>query len=131
MRISRSVRRAMFVGGLALGAVQVLVATAVDPAWSASAEENYGNLCRKCHGSDGSGNGPVAAVLSTHPSDFSDCDAVAKLTPEFLTKIIGEGGAAVGRSPQMPAVGKTLTSDEIDALVGYVTSEFCKKDENH
>lgn len=97
-------------------------------ALAAAAAENYQKLCRNCHGDDGSGNGPVAAVLDKPPQNFTDCAAMAAHSREFLRKIITEGGGAVGESPQMPAFGKNLSAEEIEELTGYVATHFCRDD---
>jgi len=95
-------------------------------AQAASAGDNYDQLCRKCHGDDGDGTGPAAAVLDKHPGNFTDCEAMKSRTHDFLVNIVTGGGAAVGRSPQMPASGKKLSPEEIDELAKYVASNFCE-----
>jgi len=44
------------------------------------------------------------------------------LTDEARMAIIRRGGAALGRSPQMPPWGQELTSSELESLVGYLRS---------
>ena len=89
-------------------------------------EKNYKKLCRPCHGDDGSGKGAAAGVLDKHPGDFTDCVAMKALTHDFLVKIISEGGAGVGRSSQMPASAKKLSTEEIGELATYISTHFCK-----
>jgi cytochrome c553 len=96
-------------------------------AWAASPEENYHRLCRSCHGDDGSGNGPAAKVLSKHPGNFTDCEAMKAHDRGFLVKIIAEGGPAVGRSSQMPGSAKKLSAKEIEELADLVAKGFCKR----
>ena len=43
-----------------------------------------------------------------------------KLDDAGLTKIITEGGPAVGRSPTMAAFGSSLKADEIADVVAYI-----------
>lgn len=102
------------------------VGTAWFPAGAADVKENYKKLCSTCHGEDGSGNGPAAKVLNKHPGDFTDCKAMKALDREFLVRIISDGGAAVGRSPQMPGRGQKLSQKEIEELADYVSTGLCK-----
>lgn len=96
------------------------------PARAADVKENYKRLCSMCHGEDGSGNGPAAKVLNKHPGDFTDCEAMKARDREFLVKIISDGGAAVGRSSQMPGRGQKLSPREIEELADYVSTGLCK-----
>ena len=57
-------------GGLLL--LRALPAAA-DDAELAKAKENYQSYCRKCHGDEGKGDGPGAAMLKPKPSDYTDC----------------------------------------------------------
>ena len=68
----------------------------------ASANDYYATTCATCHGTDGKGDGPTAAMLNPKPKDFSDPKWQASVTDAFLAKVIVEGGAAVGKSPTMP-----------------------------
>ncbi|MFQ5666987.1 MAG: c-type cytochrome [Candidatus Binatia bacterium] len=92
---------------------------------AAPAPANYKKFCRKCHGDNGSGNGPAAAVLDKHPGNFTDCATMKTRTHDYLTKIISKGGGAVGKSPQMPSHAKKLSAEEIEELATYVATHFC------
>ncbi|MHB8383258.1 MAG: c-type cytochrome [Candidatus Binataceae bacterium] len=37
----------------------------------AKAKKNYDAVCASCHGTDGAGNGPAAATLSSKPRNFT------------------------------------------------------------
>lgn len=58
--------------------------------------------------------------LSPKPHPFNDGAALNSLQDSDLTNIISGGGAAVGKSAQMPAWGATLKPAEIKALVAYI-----------
>ena len=58
--------------------------------------------------------------LDPKPHAFTDGAILNKLSDADLTAIITHGGPALGRSPQMPPYGSTLTTSEIHALVGYL-----------
>ena len=59
--------------------------------------------CTPCHGSTGGGDGPASASLNPHPRNFHDKTWQASVNDEHIFKIIQYGGAAVGKSPGMPA----------------------------
>ncbi|MFQ5478135.1 MAG: c-type cytochrome [Candidatus Binatia bacterium] len=101
-----------------------ITAWSVPEATAETAEENYGKYCAKCHGDDGSGNGPAADVLDVFPGDFTDCERMASILDEDLATITATGGEAVGRSRQMPAAAR-IPPEDLPALVEYVRS-FCK-----
>jgi len=60
-------------------------------------------LCATCHGTDGRGHGPGAAQLNPKPRDYTDKAWQASVTDDQIAKTIVMGGAAVGKSPMMPA----------------------------
>lgn len=67
------------------------------------AASKWDNLCVSCHGKKGAGDGVASASLKVKPRSFSDAAWQAKVTDEHLTRVIVEGGAAVGMSELMPA----------------------------
>lgn len=111
----------------ALACAAALTVALAASALAATPAENYAKKCRKCHGADGTGNGPAAAVLDVHPGNFTDCAKMASHDHAFLVKIITEGGKSVGKSEQMPAHKNKLSPEEIDALATYVATHFCPK----
>lgn len=78
-------------------------ASAVDPAASAQADEIFKTRCTPCHGPNGRGDGPASASLSPHPRNFTDKQWQTAVSDEHIGKILQYGGAAVGKSPAMPA----------------------------
>ena len=93
---------------------------------AASSEDNYAEYCVKCHGEDGGGDGPAAAVLDVKAGNFTDCERMKTLSAEYLTKIITNGGEAVEKSAQMPRVGNKLSGEEIQGLIKYIRT-FCEE----
>lgn len=69
----------------------------------AAADAKYKAVCATCHGQSGKGDAPAAANFPVKPRDYSDKDWQDSVTDEYLAKAIVEGGAAVGKSPLMPA----------------------------
>ncbi len=76
------------------------------PSVTTTAEEArvvFENRCVPCHGPAGGGNGPAAAVLHPPPRDLRDAAWQATVTDAQIEDIIRRGGAALGKSPFMPA----------------------------
>ena len=86
----------------------------------------YKELCAKCHGAQGKGDGREAATLATKPKDLTDCERMKKFPDSELFKAIKEGGRAVGLSDDMPSYADALEDDEIQDLVEFVRS-LCPK----
>ncbi len=121
----RQVKKSLFSVGLLAGA---LVLGSHAPAWAQAVppEMAYMMFCATCHGKTGAGDGPQAATLSTHPRNFTDCQAMKAISDDLVFKAIKFGGAAVNLSPEMPAWGSAMPDDEIKSLQAYVRA-FCKK----
>jgi mono/diheme cytochrome c family protein len=69
----------------------------------AAANEVFATRCALCHGPDGRGDGPGSAALNPKPRNYHDEAWQASVTDDQIRKTILEGGAAVGKSPVMPA----------------------------
>jgi uncharacterized membrane protein len=67
------------------------------------AKDAYASRCASCHGAQGRGDGAAAQALNPKPRNFSDATWQAQTTDAAIAKVIGEGGAAVGKSALMPA----------------------------
>jgi len=93
-----------------------------DPALAAaSAKATFNSKCIVCHGSVGLGDGPGAAALNPKPRAFGDAAWQGSVTDEQVSKAIVEGGAAVGKSPNMPPNPELADKpDVVKALVGIV-----------
>jgi cytochrome c553 len=70
---------------------------------SPEAREAFNSRCAACHGTEGKGNGPAAAALNPKPRNYTDKTWQKAVTDEQIKKTIIMGGAAVGKSPIMPA----------------------------
>jgi mono/diheme cytochrome c family protein len=92
---------------------------ALDP--KAEAKNIFTSRCVACHGDKGMGDGVAAAALNPKPRSYSDKAWQKSVTDEHLTKVILEGGAAVGLSPMMPGNGdlkdKPAVIKELVAIV--------------
>jgi mono/diheme cytochrome c family protein len=67
------------------------------------AQEIFNGRCTPCHGPSGKGDGAASKGLTPPPRNFSDPAWQKSVTDEHIEKIIKYGGAAVGKSPAMPA----------------------------
>jgi len=91
----------------------------VDPA--VAAKKYFTQNCVVCHGADGKGDGPGAANLTPKPQNYTDPKWQAKVKDDELKNAIVKGGAAVGRSPIMPAHPDLKKKPEVvDALVKLI-----------
>ncbi len=81
----------------------------------------FKTVCATCHGESGMGNGPAAASLNPKPRNYTDKTWQASVTDDQIKNTILMGGAAVGKSPAMPAQPqlreKPLVVDELVRIV--------------
>jgi len=109
-------------GAIAIGATAATV-RAVD---LNAAKQMFGELCARCHGPQGFGDGPDGATLSTKPRNFHDCVIMAKDADDKVFKEIKGGSASIGRSNDMPSWGEALEDNDVRNLVAYVRT-FCQQ----
>lgn len=81
-------------------------------------KEIYQRLCASCHGASGKGDGPAGRFLNPKPIDFTK--HARHHGDEYFFKAIQEGGAAVGKSPVMPAWGSQLKPEEIWDVISHI-----------
>ncbi|MDJ0955991.1 MAG: cytochrome c [Arenicellales bacterium] len=85
------------------------------------AEQLFNFYCAQCHGVGGKGDGPnVTADFPVDPRNFTKADEMEKLSDADIKNVILEGGPVVSKSPMMPPWGKTLSDEQVDALVQYL-----------
>jgi mono/diheme cytochrome c family protein len=96
-------------------------ATAGGEAARAEAEQIFTTRCVTCHGPQGAGDGPASAGLTPRPRNLQDPAWQASVTDAHIEQIVQYGGAAVGRSPAMPANPDLMSKPEVvTALRAYV-----------
>jgi mono/diheme cytochrome c family protein len=77
--------------------------------------------CVVCHGDGGKGDGPGAKALNPKPRDYTDATWQASVTDDQIKATIVNGGAAVGKSPIMPASPDLQSKPEVvDELMKIV-----------
>ena len=81
----------------------------------------YQQRCSPCHGPDGKANTPTAQALNPKPRDHTDGAYMNQLSNEHLSKVIKQGGTAVGKSPIMPPHAD-LNDQQIDDIATFVRS---------
>ena len=87
---------------------------------TARATEIFNSRCTPCHGATGGGDGAASASMNPRPRNFHDTAWQQVVTDDHLTKIIQFGGAAVGKSPAMPANPDLKDPAVVAALVAHV-----------
>ncbi len=58
--------------------------------------------------------------LVNKPKPFTEGETLNKMSDADLLAIIGHGGPALGKSPEMPPYGNTLSKSDLQALVSYI-----------
>lgn len=111
--------------GLTLVLLAAAIAAAEGPNLGRG-KSTFGELCAKCHGSSGKGDGKEAGTLATKPKDLTDCPRMATFTEDKLFAIVKNGGEKSGLSKDMPPYADSLEDDEIRDTLAYVRS-LCPK----
>jgi len=87
----------------------------------AEAEKIFSERCVTCHGAKGGGDGPASAGLVPKPRNFQDAAWHQSVSDEYIEQIVQYGGAAVGKSPAMPANPDLMSKPAVvAALRAYV-----------
>ncbi len=94
---------------------------------AAEAQKLFGERCSPCHGPSGLGDGPAAAALNPRPRNYTDKAWQASVTDEQIKKTIVYGGAAVGKSPIMPASPDLDSKPEVVAGLVRIVRGFSAK----
>jgi mono/diheme cytochrome c family protein len=103
------------------GAAAAIRVTAKD---RSEAQALFDSLCWTCHGKTGHGDGPASAGLDPKPRSFADQAWQAAVDDEHIRKVITLGGAAVGKSANMPPQPQLKSQPGmVQALVEIVRSQ--------
>lgn len=98
------------------------VAAAVSPV--EEAQTTFKTVCATCHGDGGLGNGPGAVALDPKPRNYTDKTWQASVTDDQIKQTILMGGAAVGKSPAMPAQPQLKEKPEVVAEMVKIIRTF-------
>ena len=99
-------------------------ASAISP--GEEAQTTFKTVCATCHGEGGLGNGPGAATLTPKPRNYTDKTWQASVTDDQIKRTILMGGAAVGKSPMMPAQPQLKEKPEVVAALVKIIRTFGK-----
>ena len=93
------------------------------PPPAATAAATYKELCERCHGDKGDGNGKVAWYIDPSPRDFTKAGFMnSKPRDRFVTSIQnGVGGTS------MPPWKNVLKDEQINGVLTYVLTTFTKE----
>ncbi len=89
----------------------------------ADGAEIFKTLCSRCHGDKGDGQGKTAYYLDPAPRDLTKRAFMNSKPDDRFIKSITDG--VPGTS--MPAWGKTLSDEQVHAVLGYVRTTFVKE----
>jgi mono/diheme cytochrome c family protein len=113
----------LFAGALALGAIALSLSTEAR-AGADEGKATFDTMCVTCHGASGKGDGPAGAALNPTPADFTSPEFWATRTTDDLKTVVTSGGAAVGKSPIMPAWGPVIGEQGVTDVVAYIEATF-------
>lgn len=89
------------------------------------AQKQFDKYCAKCHGSGGGGDGDLSPLLTQKPKNFTNCVDMSKESDDVLFNVIKNGGTVLrGQKSEMPAMRRSLSDEEIRALLARVR-QFC------
>jgi len=87
---------------------------------AAKGAEVFKTFCASCHGDKGAGDGVAGQALNPKPQNFADPKRAAEIDDEYVYKVVGEGGQAVGKSPLMVAWKGSLTDQQVRDVAAHV-----------
>lgn len=100
-----------------------LTLTALSPTSAQADDEGatvYKTYCVTCHGDAGKGDGVAGAALDPKAADFTAPGFFDSRDDTLLTKVVKEGGPAIGKSPLMAAWGAVLSDAQVTAVVAHI-----------
>jgi mono/diheme cytochrome c family protein len=95
-----------------------------NPYWSdldavVSGSKIYKDMCAKCHGVSGNGDGPLAKTMSKKPFSFMDSSHMSQMNDGYLYWRTVEGGTHPPFKSKMPAYKDKLTEKEVWQVLSY------------
>jgi mono/diheme cytochrome c family protein len=93
------------------------------PPAAASTQTTYHDLCMRCHGEKGDGNGKVAWYIDPSPRDFTKAAFMTSKPRERFVTSIRNGVAGTS----MPPWGRMLKDEQAGAMLDYVLQTFTKE----
>jgi mono/diheme cytochrome c family protein len=87
---------------------------------ASAGKELFQSNCSPCHGESGKGDGPGGQVLPVKPANLGDRIAENGYSDQYLSDVIGKGGASVGKSNFMPAWSGALNDQQIREIISFI-----------
>lgn len=87
---------------------------------AASVAAQFAMHCSRCHGLDGRGEPSTVPPGGTPRPDFTRASWQAGVSDAHLRRVVQEGGAAVGLSPEMPSWKGVFSERELELLVRHL-----------
>lgn len=104
---------------IALASLFLLASGTAQAGDAARGAKLFTKNCTSCHGAQGKGDGPAAVALFPKPRNFTDAAGMSKLSDSTIADTIKKGGAAMKKSPVMPAFAQ-LKATDISDLVAHL-----------
>jgi mono/diheme cytochrome c family protein len=92
----------------------------------AEAQQMFNTRCAACHGTSGKGDGPGSASLNPKPRNFHDEAWQKTVKDDEIEQAIMYGGAAVNKSPAMPANPDLASNPELVGALRELVRGFVK-----
>ena len=83
----------------------------------------YKEYCMQCHGATGKGDGPAAATIEPKPAIHANIN-FSEVPVDYLYNMINHGGAAMGKSANMPYWGLTIGQQGVADVMAYLKTTF-------
>ncbi len=90
-----------------------------EQALATRARQGFATECVDCHGAGGRGDGPQTRAFGLDPPDFTSASFWKETPVARMKESIRDG-----RGEDMPAFGKKLTEEDIDAILEMVQQRF-------
>jgi mono/diheme cytochrome c family protein len=138
--VNSCIRIGLAISALALGFAAAALRASAQPAGAPEAElargrELFVNHCASCHGSNGTGNGPLAAAMRRPPPDITDLalENGGVFPADRLRRIVDGRAVEAHGDREMPVWGDAFKSgadadrekaarERISAILKYVAS---------
>jgi len=104
-------------------ALSVYLAGLRTPPQITTGESTYKQLCQRCHGEKGDGNGPIAIYLDPYPRDLTRAGFMNSKPAGRLINSVREGVAGTS----MPAWGKILNEQQTKDVLDHIQNAFVKE----
>ncbi len=96
----------------------------VDDAFLKSAGKLYKRKCKKCHGTDGDGQGSAAEDIEIKPTDFTVAGYMEEKSDGQLFWIIRDGSEGTEMEAFGPGTDVNISEEDIWNLISFMRAKF-------